>query len=333
MRNPARNPSINTLFLDRHLLTRSPITFDIIMAKYSLLKRLSCIMHIVKTYEGITKNEILDRLSLDYDLEVGDRTFERDLKNLRDDFGLTIAYSHVKRGYILEEDKAYVSKFVKFAEFSSLAEIYDQGLNDYSTFQKIVIPDDSSHLTGIYNMSRIIRGITLSRKLSFTKENYYHEERKEYIVSPLQLKEYQNRWYLIAVPEGYGELRNFGIDRISNLQLLDKPAEKLKDYTTQITQYDDIVGLNYNGSKEIERIVLKVSNKQIRYLRSLPLHKSQVCVDGTTSDWGKVTYELKPNHEFKIELLKMMKEIEVMEPKWFRAEIAGDIREMNNLYK
>lgn len=322
-----------TLFLDRHLLTEAPITFDIIMGKYSLLKRLSCIMHIVKSYEGISKVEILNRLYLDYDLEVGDRTFERDLKNLRDDFGLTIAYDNSKRGYTLKEDSSYISKFVKFAEFSSLAEIYDQGLNDYATFQKIVIPDDSSHLTGIHNMSKIIRGITLSRKLSFIKENYYHDEKKKYIVSPLQLKEYQNRWYLIGVPEGYGALRNFGIDRISNLELLNTPAEKLKDYASQIAQYNDVIGLNYNASKDIEDVILKVSNKQIRYLRSLPLHKSQICIDGKDTDWGKVTYNLKPNHEFKIEILKMMKEVEVMEPKWFRDQIAGDIRDINKLYK
>lgn len=302
------------------------------MANYKLLKRLSCIMHLITSKRGISKTEMIERLFADFDIDTTPRTLERDLKNLKDDFGIEINYSRSIRGYVLGEDERHISSFLKFAEFSSLAEIYEEGIKDYKSFNKYVIPDDSSGFVGLHNMARIIKGITLSRKLTFTKENYYKETKKPYTVTPLRLKEYLNRWYLIAVPEGENEIRNFGIDRISDLKLTDYPSDSSKDFETQIKLYKDIVGLNYNESEKVEKVILKADNKQLKYLRSLPLHKSQICVDGLDGQWGKVIFRIKPNYEFETQVLKMAGMVAVEEPKWLREKMKNHIKEMMYRY-
>lgn len=302
------------------------------MANYKLLKRLERTVHFIKNKPGISKTVLLDKIIDATDSVVSERTLERDFTTLKTDFGLDIMYDRTLRGYKINEDPEQLAAFFKFAELSALAELYEAGLKDYKSFQKWIIPDDSSAFSGLPNMKIALQGITLSRKLTFTKYNYWRDDYNDYTVSPLRLKEYQNRWYLIAVPDGIQEIRNFGVDRLLDLKITDTPSEKSKEFDEQLTQYQYVVGLNYNKSDKVEHVVLKVSNKQINYLRSLPLHSSQICIAGTESDWGKVTYNLKPNHEFKIELLKMMKEIEVLEPLWFREEIAGDVRQMNELY-
>lgn len=48
------------------------------MADYKILKRLHCITHLVNNYPGISKENVLQRLLNDYNLDVGIRTFERD---------------------------------------------------------------------------------------------------------------------------------------------------------------------------------------------------------------------------------------------------------------
>ncbi len=302
------------------------------MANYKLLKRLSCIMHLVTSKSGISKTEMIDRLFADFDIDTTPRTLERDLKNLKDDFGIEINYSRSIRGYVLEEDERQISSFLKFAEFSSLAEMYEEGIKDYKSFNKYIIPDDSSDFTGLHNMTRIVKGITLSRKLNFTKENYYKETRKTYTVTPLRLKEYLNRWYLIAVPEGENEIRNFGIDRISDLKLTDTPSDLSQDFEAQIKLYEDIVGLNYNESEKVEKVVLKADNKQLKYLRSLPLHKSQVCVDGINGKWGEAIFHIKPNYEFETQVLKMAGMVAIKEPKWLREKMKNHIGSMQKLY-
>ena len=303
------------------------------MANYKLLKRLSCIMHLVTSKSGISKTEMIDRLYEDFDIDTTPRTLERDLKNLKDDFGIEINYSRSIRGYVLGEDEVHISSFLKFAEFSSLAEMYEEGIKDYKSFNKYIIPDDSSDFTGLHNMARIIKGITLSRKLTFNKENYYKETKKRYTVTPLRLKEYLNRWYLIAVAEGENEIRNFGIDRISDLKLTDTPSDLSPDFENQIKLYEDIVGLNYNESEKVEKVVLNADNKQLKYLRSLPLHKSQVCVDGADGKWGQAIFHLKPNYEFETQVLKMAGMVAVKEPKWLREKMRNHINSMQRLYR
>ena len=278
-------------------------------------------MHLITSIKGISKSMIIERLLVDYDIDTTSRTLERDIKNLKEDFGIEINYSRSLGGYRLRENEDQVNNFLKFAEFASLAEMYEEGIKDYKSFNKYVIPDDSSDFTGLHYMGRILRGITLSRKLKFTKENYQKETTKEYIVTPLRLKEYLNRWYLIAVSDGEEEIRNFGIDRISGLQLMDENGVSKKVFEEQINLYDDIIGLNYNESKNIEKVVLAVENSQLKYLRSLPLHKSQVCVDGENGSSGKAIFHIKPNYEFEIQILKMGDKAQVLEPEWLRNKI------------
>jgi len=79
-------------------------------------------------------------------------------------------------------------------------------------------------------------------------------------------------------------------------------------------------------------VVLRAHNNQIKYLKSLPLHASQVCVMSVEGDWGRVTYKLKPNYEFITQLLRMADMVEVQEPQWLRERIKGYIGRMAALY-
>lgn len=304
------------------------------MANYKLLKRLERVIYFIKNRPGISKLALLDLLLVHIDSDISERTIERDFTILKTDFGLDIIYDRTKRGYILEDDPERLGTFFKFAELSSLAELYEAGLKDYKTFQKWVIPDDSAAFKGLYNMKKVLKGITLQRKLTFTKVNYYQNTRKEYIVTPLRLKEYLNRWYLIAVPDEIDDIRTFGLDRIENLEILPEKAKKIENEKQQLKQFLDIIGLNYSETKEIQTVVLEADNKQIKYLRSLPLHHSQICVENEDEHkWGTVTYELKPNFEFETQILKLGAMVRVKEPQWFREKVAGEINRMNGLYQ
>ena len=303
------------------------------MANYKLLKRLERIIYYINTRPGISKADLLQRLLDQTDNDVSERTLERDFTILKTDCGLDIYYDRSKKGYLLADDPELLGTFFKFAELASLAELYEVGLKDYQNFQKWVIPDDSAAFKGLHNIKKVLSGITKSQKLSFEKINYYENTRKTYMVSPLRLKEYLNRWYLIAVPDNLDEIRTFGLDRLENISLLPQKAKTIKNETAQLQQFLDVIGLNYTETKEIQKVVLKVDNRQIKYMRSLPLHHSQLCIEGNNEkDWGTVTYELKPNFEFETQILKLGFMVEVLKPIWFREKIAVHIKTMNKLY-
>lgn len=304
------------------------------MADYKILKTLYCIIQIVNREPGISKEKLTDKLLNFYDLDVPSRTLDRYFSNLRNDYGLKLDYNSTHRGYFIESEKEVLTNFFKFAELSAMAEIFEKGTKDYHSFQKWVMPEDSSNFKGVDNIQLVVKALSLKHQLSFKKENYNSDNIKEYVVSPLFIKEYLNRWYLVAVPKGIAEIRNFGMDRISNLKIVNTKAESRDKYESQIDNYKDIVGLNYNekGKNSPETIKIAVTNFQIKYLRSLPLHHSQVLIENENSNWGTAIYKLKPNYEFKTQLLRMNSEVKVIEPEWFKEEIKKDISNMMNLY-
>ncbi|MEO7282999.1 WYL domain-containing protein [Gelidibacter sp.] len=300
------------------------------MSTYKVLKRLKSIAQLVKSNPDITKKQLLERLRNDYDFNISERSFERDKNILESDFGIAMTYCYNSHGYSMEENEDALSHFFKFSKFAAMAELYESGLKDYKSFQKWVLPEDSSDFTGVQHFEKLIHAISINHKLTFLKENYYGGTKKAYTVSPLCLKEYANRWYLIAVADGENEIRNFGIDRLSDLKIQNENALKMEDFLEQLQQYDDVVGLNYSDSS-IEDIEMRAHNNQIKYLRSLPIHKSQFCQDGA-DDWGIVTYKLKPNYEFIMQILKLGPMVEVLKPQSLRDQVKAHIDEMYQMY-
>jgi predicted DNA-binding transcriptional regulator YafY len=145
------------------------------------------------------------------------------------------------------------------------------------------------------------------------------------------VKEYINRWYVIGVPEGEKEIRTFGIERISKIKLGKISKLKKATYLEQTKRFDAIIGLNYSDDSP-KHIVLKISNRHKKYLESLPLHHSQNIIPCKDEGYWHVTYNLIPNYEFTIEILKMSIETEVLEPKWYRDKVKNELKKIVKKY-
>ena len=76
---------------------------------------------------------------------------------------------------------------------------------------------------------------------------------------------------------------------------------------------------------------LKVNPGQANYLRDLPLHESQQETE-RTEEYCIFVYKLRPTYDFKQELLGMGENIEVLEPRWLRSEIAERARRILERY-
>ena len=105
-----------------------------------------------------------------------------------------------------------------------------------------------------------------------------------------------------------------------------------RDFEAQINLYENIVGLNFNESEKVEKVILKADNNQLKYLRSLPLHKSQICVDGLDGKWGEAIFHIKSNYEFETQVLKMAGMVAIKEPIWLREKMKNHIDSMQKLY-
>jgi hypothetical protein len=96
------------------------------------------------------------------------------------------------------------------------------------------------------------------------------------IYYPYLLKEYRNRWFLIARTKKSKELLTLALDRIVEFQEL--PHEDFVDY--QGIEFDryyaDLIGVTKNHNDRAQKVILEFENYHAPYIITKPIHQSQV---------------------------------------------------------
>lgn len=304
------------------------------MAGYKLLKRLEIIIDLIQRRPHISKTEMIENLLEYHDIDTTTRTLERDFKALNDEFGIEVCYDNHSKGYQIDtENQERIQALFKFIELVHVGELFREGLDDFELLRNKIDIEDSSKFRGIHHVKDILLAIKNNKDIKFVHENYFAKTEKDYAITPLKLKEYLNRWYVIGVPEGFDEIRTFGLDRIHNLEVGSTSNLDKKQFDVQLDRFYDVVGLTYGKATDAKKVVLRADARQIKYLASLPLHHSQEIYIEPTDTHGTVTYYIIPNYEFKIQLLKLGKMIEVLEPKELRDEVITSLEETLEHYR
>ena len=294
------------------------------MATHIISRRIQYLIQYINDFSYPSKEKILDFLN-EKDFTISARTLERDFERIRADFGLEIEYNKNSNGYFINEEKSVkVASFFKFLEIVSIADIFSESLKNSNKILDFVSFDDSKYFRGIENIKEILIAISQKREISFVHENFSGNTFKDYTITPILLKEYENRWYVIGVPEGLDEIRTFGIDRITALSCGKLFKIKLKPFKTQLKKFDNIVGLDFNQG-EPTKIRLLVDRIHIKYMKSLPLHHSQMIHSENEKRQFFVDFFLIPNYEFMTQILKIGDEVEVIYPPELRDEIKSII--------
>ncbi len=296
------------------------------MEKY---KRLETLVQILQRRPYRSKRELLDYFENYLDTFVSARTIERDFQILETEFHIEIIYDRMHRGYtLLDEDKEYIANFLRFAGRMYLADLFRKGLKTFEDLQKFIKLENHSTFEGLHLIEPLFLAIRQGRVVTFLHENFLKETKNYYQMIPLQLREYEGRWYVVGIPikeENSSQIKTFGLDRISNLQTEGLAHFSRTKYVDQLDKFSQIVGLNYGEGESEERIELAVDQTQYKYLRSLPLHPSQVNLEEMPDGRKKISLKLIPNYELKMQLLKLGSHIEVLHPKTLRTEIKKEL--------
>lgn len=308
------------------------------MEKY---KRLEIVIHLLEAHPFISKKKILEYFMENHELELSARTLERDFQVLETDFHIAVHYNRAKRGYaLMEEDALQITTFLSFAGRMYLADLFRKGLKDFEKLQSAIKLEDYSGFEGLKNIEPLFLAIQQKRSISFKHENYIRNSIKEYKIVPFQLKEYQGRWYVVGLPiEENGIkveeniVKNFGLARCKQVKLCDGYKIDSSMITQQIEKYEQIIGLNYDAAEKREIIELAVTKQQFKYLKSLPLHKSQLVKGEMTDGRIKISLHLIPNYALEMQLLKLGEGIEVLSPSFLRERIIERLNTNLKQYK
>jgi predicted DNA-binding transcriptional regulator YafY len=171
---------------------------------------------------------------------------------------------------------------------------------------------------------------TSEKKSLFVTYQPFQGDPESFAVSPLLLREYNNRWFLFSWRHDKKLVVNLALDRVQEMR---EALERFRDAPgfDSASYFKDIVGVSIPPAGKKQKIGFKVYGVQKHYLLTKPPHPSLTLVK-EKGDEAHFTMELIPNYELETFLIGLGEHIEVTEPKALRERIATRLREAASRY-
>jgi predicted DNA-binding transcriptional regulator YafY len=328
------------------------------LIRYRIIDR--CIRNKYKSYPS--KQELREAceenlFGSNYGEHICDSTIEKDLFNMRMDHDAPIKYSKKHNGYYYE-DPSYsindiplteddlesiqfaVNTLQQFREvdmFKQFGQAIDKIVDRVAIESKqslnsenpIVQFETAYSSGGNEFLPPLYEAIISKNKVIFNYKSFKSTDFKERIVSPLLLKEYRNRWYLISFDESKNDIITFALERMLNLESIKENSiipssfnpKEYFEYSTGITAYKG----------EPELIEIKADSISAKYILSQPFHHSQKLI----SEYNEYSiFQLKVfiSEELIRSFLSFGGEIEVLSPANLRSLIKQRSSELFQKY-
>jgi len=286
------------------------------MSQFKSIERLTAILSVVNDHHFPSKETILEHLE-EKDMLPTERTFQRDLKTLRDLCFIEVKYNRLQNGYYIDaESRNDFENWMHVFELFNTARVINEtllkshGHIEYIDFDRTTMRMDPEI------MRKLLQAVIDRNQIRFTHNSFWRENGRTMVLQPHLLKQYQNRWYICGCIES-GEFRSFGVDRIGNLEILAKSFKPKLKRPKEL--FDHVIGLVYEREK-VEEIVLSYDAFQGNYIKSQPLHASQrILVDDENE--LRIAIRVIPNYELEEQILKQGERVKVIEPQWLRDEV------------
>jgi predicted DNA-binding transcriptional regulator YafY len=242
------------------------------------------------------------------------RTLQRDIKEVRNLFGIDIAYSPYQKGYFIEQERAENGNFQRMMEafdvFNSLN--LAQDLAPY-------IHLEQQRAQGTEHLYGLLHAIKNRRCITFDYRKFWDESLSQRYLEPYALKEYKNRWYLLGKDIPDGRIKRFGLDRLTRLKISDDRFTYPKDYRVQQSQ-QYCFGIMGATGEDPQDVILSFAPFQGKYIKTLPLHPSQeVLVD--TNEELRIKLTVYLTQDLLMELLSYGPHLKVLAPQTLVAQV------------
>ena len=252
----------------------------------------------------------------DDSLEIGfsKRTLQRDIRDIRNAFGIDIEYSRSNRGYFISQDETENMNFQRMMEafdmFNSLN--LAQDLTPYIHLEK-------RRPQGTENLYGLLHAIKNKFQIIFSYKKFWEDEAIQRNVEPYALKEFRNRWYIIANDLNDNNLKSFGLDRLTNLEITNKSFEIPKDFSIE-ESYRYCFGIINPFENKPQEIILSFEPIQGKYIKTLPLHETQTVVVDNENEL-RIRLNLCVTFDFIMELLSFGDSMKVIQPELLIDEV------------
>jgi predicted DNA-binding transcriptional regulator YafY len=299
------------------------------MSKRESLMRQNAIINKLKkgpsTLKSINQELALQSDLHGYNLKTSKKTFRRDLDDILSLYQIQIDYNTSNKYYeIINQEDENLSDRILDA-FNTLNALNSSvGYSDYLDLEE-------RKSTGNQNFHGILHAIRNRKQINITYQSYWQDESSLKTLQPYLLKEFKNRWYIIANDINKNELRTYGLDRITVFDISKKTFKYPANFIPK-EHFKNSFGIIKNDSgTPVQEVVLRFSAQQGKYIKSLPLHPSQqILVD---NDEGlTIKLNIYVTFDFEMELLSHGANLEVLEPAFLRESVKLKLKDALHLY-
>jgi len=289
-----------------------------------------------------SKERLLEKMS-EIDIEVGDRTLEGDIADMRRSTKLQyrapIRWCPVNKGYhytvadysidklpLTREDvrrlewaATTLSQYQGIPlmnEFTSTIEKIIRVVNrvkkgDYQTILDFIEFERTPAADGLQHMDTIIDAIQTAHALKLTYHSFNQEQPKTAVIHSYFIKEYRNRWYVIGLNDEDQMIKTYAYDRIIEA-VITQTAYKQNTFFKKGEYLRNCIGIGL-GSGKIEQVKLRFLPRSGKYVTTQPLHHSQQVIQNDNQA-VIVTLEVIINYELISTILSYGDNVKVLHP-------------------
>jgi len=288
------------------------------MSKREAISRYNLIIKKLRKHPSSFK-EIADYLEIEsemqaYNFNVSKRTFQRDIEDIRSIYNIDIQYNNSQKYYFIDNDEQPdVNERIleAFDTFNAL-NITDR-LSDYIHFEK-------RKPQGTENLYGLLHAIKTKVQITFTYQKYWEVQLTVRTVEPYALKEFKNRWYVLAKDLKDNQVKSFALDRLSDLEISNKQFQYPVDFNVN-EHYKYCFGIISPNGLEANEIILSFDAFQGKYIKSLPLHQTQEIIIDNENEL-QIKLKLCITFDFIMEILSFGENVKVLKP----ASLINDIK-------
>ena len=273
--------------------------------------------------EGITYESIAQKW-LESDLSGGRpyplRTFHNHVKEIKSVFNVNIQCRRKNHGYYVADVGGNNNILRKLLELMAVNQMLD------SRPELAVHLAMELHPGGECYIGKLMDAITQTRMLKLEYKPYWSEKMLKYpFFAPYALKEYKGSWYLLG-QRGTSNLEMVDLKNVTSVNVLtdtfvmpsnERILKLMNDHFGSVVE--DI---------ETEEIMIKVGAQVAAMLRNTPLHSSQREIERKRG-YSVFYFYLKPNSDFRRELLSFGTTVEVVAPQHLRSELGQDAKKIS----
>ncbi|WP_345236821.1 WYL domain-containing protein [Hymenobacter saemangeumensis] len=253
------------------------------------------------------------------------RTFQRDVLVLAEDFCINVSYDQKQRGYVVTSTDPLPAGHQRLLEALEL-----QAFLRLPAALAPHVQLEVRQPLGLEHLRPLLYAVQARQLVAFSYCKFWEDQPTRRLVGPLLLKEFKGRWYLLATKPETGELRCFGLDRITDLE------QSPHSFTHPITfdasaYYAEAFGIIRPDDELPQQVVLSLSPTQARYVQTYPLHASQQVLSQSGTE-TRIELQVFDTHDFRMELLSMGEEVQVIAPAGLRKWMSRTCKAVAGFY-